>query len=101
MDVDREQSIPDAAEAPPSHESVVRLVPSPRTRVALATAAAQALLTLVASSQVEFAEDFSVTYYNHYKHARNLRTNEDFVLYQVRVGCTPTHPGTPHLTTVY
>jgi hypothetical protein len=40
----------------------------------------------MASSQVEFAQDFSVTYYNHYKHAHNLRTNEDFVLYQVRSG---------------
>ena len=33
--------------------------------------------------QVEFAEDFNVTYYSHYKHAHNLKTSEDFVLYQV------------------
>jgi len=33
-------------------------------------------------AHVEFAEDFSVTYYNHYKHAINLKTSEDFVLYQ-------------------
>ena len=40
---------------------------------------------------MEFAEDFSVTYYNHYKHATNLKTSEDFVLYQVRLGWEEPH----------